>query len=376
MGTTYSDAYPALEPEDEKHCASNSTHCSRSQFFKALESSRSTYEPNTTPVYSNTGYVLLGYVLESITGTSFNNALAKIVTEPLDLRRTTALPPDSSHVGAIKHNETFSWWNFDLSDTTAEGGIFSSANDMSNLGRAILNATQLSLNTTRGWMKPAVLTSSLRSAVGRPWEIWRTMIGDPANNRVVDLYTKGGTIGVYQSIIAFIPDFNIGYNILISSENQLTQYTSAGILSDILVPALEEAAREEANAAFSGTYMAAGPLNSSVVVSRDFDSPGLTLNRWISNGTDMLRTIDPKGRGFRLFWSNADASNRTLSAWKAEPNSLAMPYGLFGGCASWLGIGTQVYGKYSTDDFVFTLGDDGKAKSLAIKALKVVLERQ
>jgi hypothetical protein len=225
-------------------------------------------------------------------------------------------------------------------------------------------------------MKPAVLTSSLRSAVGRPWEIWRTMIGDPANNRIVDLYTKGGTIGVYQSIIAFIPDFNIGYNILISSENKLTQYTSAGILSDILVPALEEAAREEADTAFSGTYMAAEALNSSVVVSSDTNSPGLTLNRWISNGTDMLRTIDPKGRGFRLFWSNVDASNGTLSAWKAEPNSLATPYGLFGGCASWLGIGTQVYGKYSTDDFVFMLGDDGKAKSLAIKAFKVVLERQ
>ncbi|KAH7408826.1 beta-lactamase/transpeptidase-like protein [Phaeosphaeria sp. MPI-PUGE-AT-0046c] len=370
----YSNGYPPLEPDDELPCKANITRCSREQFFKSVKSSRFTYKPNTTPLYSNAGYAILGYVLESITGKSFEQVLEHSLVGPLGLSHTSASKPNESHVGAIKYNESFSSWNLDITEVTAEGGIFSSANDMSTFGRAILNSALISPNTTRAWLKPATFTSSFTGAVGRPWEIFRASIGHPSKNRVVDLYTKGGTLPTFQSIFALIPDFNVGFVVLLSTD-ATSQFPIAELIANTLIPALDEAGREQADVAFSGHYADNGGLNSSVTISSIVNEPGLVLESWISNGTDMLLDLDASHSGFRLFPSNVDEDNATVSAWKAEPNSQADLEIMFGTCVSWLQVGRNSYGKYVLDDFVFQLGDDGRATSLSINALKVVLEK-
>jgi len=58
------------------------------------------------------------------------------------------------------------------------------------MGQSILSAKLLSSSTVRQWMKPVAFTSSMTSAVGMPWEIWR--VPDPTDH-VFDLYTKVGT---------------------------------------------------------------------------------------------------------------------------------------------------------------------------------------
>ena len=55
-------------------------------------------------------------------------------------------------------------------------------------------------------MKPVTHTSSLTSSVGAPWEIFRMKIP----RGVVDLYTKGGDIGVYSSLLVLVPDYDVG----------------------------------------------------------------------------------------------------------------------------------------------------------------------
>lgn len=371
----YSNAYPPLEPQDELPCKANITRCSREQFFESVKVSRFTYKPNTTPLYSNAGFAILGYVLESITGKPFDEVLENIVVGPLGLSRTSASKPNESHVGAIKYNETFSSWNLDITDVTGEGGIFSSANDMSTLGRAILNSTLLPLNTTRAWLKPATFTSSFTVAVGRPWEIFRAAVGDSSKNRIVDLYTKGGSLPTFESILALIPDFNVGFVVLLSTD-ATSQFPIAELIANTLIPALDEAGREEADAAFSGHYIANGALNSSVTISSIANEAGLILESWISNGTDMLLDLDPSNSGFRLLPSNVEEEKTTISAWKAEPNSQADRKIMFGSCVSWLQVGRNSYGKYVLDDFVFHLDAEKKATSVSIDALRIVLEKQ
>lgn len=46
------------------------------------------FEPGSQFEYSNTGYVLLGYIIEDITGLSYGEALALYVTEPAALQQT------------------------------------------------------------------------------------------------------------------------------------------------------------------------------------------------------------------------------------------------------------------------------------------------
>jgi hypothetical protein len=63
-----------------------------------------------------------------------------------------------------------------------------SSNDISTLGKSILNSDLLSKALTRRWLKPKSLLADLSKAVGMPWEIERVQLGE----RSVDLYTKDG----------------------------------------------------------------------------------------------------------------------------------------------------------------------------------------
>ncbi|OAL02344.1 hypothetical protein IQ06DRAFT_134061 [Phaeosphaeriaceae sp. SRC1lsM3a] len=82
----------------------------------------------------------------------------------------------------------------------------------------------------------------------------------------------------------------------------------------------------------------------------------------------MFLDLDPTSSGYRLFPSNIDEHDATVSARKVELNSKAMITDLFRACVSWLQVGLDSYGKYVLDDFVFHLGPEGKAIKLAIGA--------
>jgi hypothetical protein len=300
----------------------------------------------------------------------------------LSLHRTFATTPDDFSLGVLIQNATFSGWDIDISEATAEGGIFASASDLSTLGGSILSSTLLSANTTSAWLKPTSFTSSPIGFVGRPWEIYRSVI-NATENRVVDIYTKGGNIGLYTSLMALIPDFEIGFTILIATETSGYPMTLAGILTDALLPAVQEAARIDADKTYSGTYRAQH-INSSVVISSAKGNPGLTLEAWASNGTDMFPVFgDPED--FRLYPSNTDeqyilgddnATHGKRVSWKAV-SGINLGYadsGAFSACPTWLEIDRPSWGLYGVDDWVFVVAEEG-AVEVQIAALKVRLER-
>lgn len=46
------------------------------------------FEPGEKFEYSNSGYILLGYIIEEVTGMNYGDALREVITEPLGLERT------------------------------------------------------------------------------------------------------------------------------------------------------------------------------------------------------------------------------------------------------------------------------------------------
>ncbi|MGY0232939.1 serine hydrolase domain-containing protein [Longispora urticae] len=60
------------------------------------------FEPDTSQAYSNTGYLLLGMVLRSATGHSYQEELSRRITGPLRLEHT-AMPADSTLPGPHAH---------------------------------------------------------------------------------------------------------------------------------------------------------------------------------------------------------------------------------------------------------------------------------
>lgn len=117
--------------------------------------------------YSGAGYVLLGLVIEAVSGLSYYEYMKTQVFEPLFLFDTDFIPlhhvVDNVAEGYIpvrdKNNGLIGWKKniysvpaYGLSD----GGAFSTAKDMIKFLRAIRNNECLSEEATKAWLKPIV----------------------------------------------------------------------------------------------------------------------------------------------------------------------------------------------------------------------------
>jgi hypothetical protein len=322
---------------------------------------------------------MLGLALESLTGESYADNLQELLNVPLNLKVTTASTPRNATAGVIVVDEKIVGWDLILDGAgTGMGAMFSSANDMSKVGRAILASSLLPVNTTRAWLKPTSHTSSLIGAVGLGWEIFRATIGPSEHNRVVDLDTKGGNVAGYGANFVLIPDHGVGFVVLSAGTRGRVPYAISSIITDALLPALDEAARIEAASNFAGTYDAQGDLNSTVVLSSAPGVLGLTVEKWVSNGTDILVTllgIPVLSESYQLYPTNIISEDGATVSWRGTYLSTAGGSGPFSACPSWGALDRPTYGMYGLDEFVFHIGEDGKAIAVEPKALKIVLDR-
>jgi hypothetical protein len=316
-------------------------------------------------------------VLEAVAKSTFNDILHDLLLAPLDLNSTSTSQPEDSSKAVIPGNATTSGWDVDLSHTlgAAMGGLFSSPNDLSTIGRAMLASTLLPSSTTRAWMKPTSFTSSLLGATGHGWEIVRAAT-DARHNRIVDLYTKGGNLPGYGANLILIPDFEVGITIMNAGARGTVGAAIAGLILDDLLPALDEVARAQTDAAFAGTYTATNGLNSTVKLTTEPGVPGLRIEEWIINGTDIrsspfLATVED----YHMFPTNILSEDGKQLSWRSTYISQPKTGSPFDACPSWFGIDRPNYGVYGFDEWVFHLGEDGKAWGLEPKALKVVLDK-
>ncbi|KAJ5043873.1 hypothetical protein NUH16_000666 [Penicillium rubens] len=323
-------------------------------------------------------YQILGYALESIANANYEEILWDRLIRPLNLTRSCLKIPDPS-LAVIPHNETFSWFGYEIGEEAPAGGMFSSANDMATFGRAVLSSTLVDPAVTRRWMKPLTHTSSLQHSVGAPWEIYTFL-----TPRRVDLYTKGGDIGLYSSSIGLSPDHNAGFTVLVAGGNSHAMTSTIGeMVADIMLPAFDEVARNQALKRFGGTYaLTSGSSNSSITIAAD-DGVGLVVSSWISNSVDMIESL----MGLQGVTDRSEISIRLQPSGLETPGKisfLAVIYTLsapkdagplVGSCFSWILLDSLVYGNVGLPEFEFALNHDGYATSLSPRALRVTLPR-
>ncbi|KAJ4993117.1 hypothetical protein SVAN01_01469 [Stagonosporopsis vannaccii] len=372
---------PPLAANETSECRYGSSGgCNREVFLRNLIARRPAYLPNTTPSYSNAGFATLGLVLEAISNSTFDEVLHKHLVAPLHLTGTSTSQPSNLSRAVIPGSAAASGWDINLSEGpgAAMGGLFSTPNDLTAIGRSILASTLLPGATTRDWLKPVSHTSSLIGAVGRGWEIYRA-VTNAKHNRVIDLYTKGGNLPGYGANLILAPDFDVGISIIMAGQRGTIGSVIASVIIDTLLPALDEAARVQADDVFAGTYTAPDGLNSSLALSTSPGLPGLTIETWVSNGTDMVSLFIPPsifpGEKFQMFPTNIVSDDGKEISWRSTSLILPDTGSPFDTCASWGVLDRPIYGVYGLDEFVFHLGADGKAYGVEPKAFKIVLEK-
>jgi hypothetical protein len=268
--------------------------------------------------------------------------------------------------------------------------MYSSLKDMISFGKSILSSTLLSVEQTRRWLKPRTHTSSLLMSVGAPWEIFRAQ---SINSRLVtDLYTKGGNYGPYGSLLVLSPDYDFGFVLLGAADKGVDPHVYADVIADTMLPALEKAARVQAQTAYAGSYRSSDiALNSSIVISANDDTFGMSIDSFISNGTDFLELLTQLLYGYytpalavatsvRLYPTNLHSpqSYGSSIAFRAVYSSEApLDPGVFSpNCEVWVDVDAVTYGSLAWDEFVFNLDAEGNTESIEIPFIRTTLNKQ
>lgn len=304
--------------------------------------------------------------------------------------------------------------------------MFSTPSDLTALGRSILISELLSAPETRRWLKPVSHTSDLQVSVGMPWEIRRALIPispspSPSrsrsrtttttststttskNLRISDLYTKNGNLGAWTTLLGLSPDHGLGFALLLSSPTALASQrfaamgTIGDLFADMLVPAFEAAAREQAAVNFGGVYASEekeeeAEMVMSLTIAVEDGRPGLGVYNWTTaDGKDVLylysgiakpslrlypMTGVSSGAGKVLFRGVYEEEEDDLGGATTNGCSSSESGKIFsGGCLSWGGVGSPTYGNVGFDEFVIAVDGRGRAVSVTPRVSRQTLSR-
>lgn len=216
------------------------------EFWKRLATASVSFKSGERWEYSNTGYILLGMIIESVTGKSYGEFLNERIFKPLGMKDTKYLePPSKSNDRAVGYDWTENAFRPSpyFSGGYAAGGLVSTATDLAKWDAA-LDAEKLlrQTNLEQMWM-PAKLSNGklvtfdfrgVQTSYGFGW-----FLTSYRGHKVV---THGGTVSGFSSQIMRFPDDKI--TIIVNSNSKSgadrighAEYLTQSI-ADIYVPNL------------------------------------------------------------------------------------------------------------------------------------------
>lgn len=179
------------------------------QLLALVGGMRRDFAPGTDYSYSNTGYVLLGRVVDTVTGSTWADQIRRRILDPLRLRHTyvAGFEPPRGHViagyvdidqdGDDENTETGHPWPSLETSEGAAGAIVSTAGDLATFGDALFHAKLV---------RPATLRQMLAEGPHHPRkanyglgiEVYRP-------DYQLTLYGHGGATLGFRSALWYLP---------------------------------------------------------------------------------------------------------------------------------------------------------------------------
>ncbi|KAI5860317.1 beta-lactamase/transpeptidase-like protein [Durotheca rogersii] len=345
--------------------------CNETDFWDNFGKRNPVYAPYNRPLYSNTAFFLLSLVVESVSGMPFDDVIQSLIFDPAGMASTSFAKPDDK-LGAISVGNLD--WSTPMGIENPAGGLYSNTKDLLAFAESILTNKFLSPAQTRRWLKPVTFTSSLGTFVGAPWEIVRAE-NITSDERLVELYTKGGDDGAYHVMLVLVPDYDLVAVILTAGPESSSGFVQA-LASQVvaaLVPAIDTAGQHAAAATYVGTYADAA-TNSTLTLALDGEGPGLAITHWSVRGTDvpahwlnymsaLAQALPPIQVSARLYPAGLEGAGGR-SAWRVgvdlgTPEDIARGNaGLVwaqGSCLAWALMDRVVYEFGPLDEIIFAL---------------------
>ena len=208
------------------------------------------FEAGTGWAYSDTGYILLGLVVEKVTGRSYYDVVQEMFLEPLSL--TDTIPSDRPDIPGLAVGYTIPGNPFGLPERTADadgrlvwdpgvewtgGGLASTSGDLAHWGHALFGGEAMRAPYLER------LLDGMPVAPDAPHVLYGAGVAIYTQTPRGPVYGHGGWIPAYVSSLRHYADHGVTVAFQINSD--------AGVVDDgsDLVPALEAALAEVAIAA-------------------------------------------------------------------------------------------------------------------------------
>ena len=199
--------------DDDDYWSYYQSSQSKNAMLQRFNKLGSDFKPGSATSYSNTGFVLLGYIVEQASGLTYEEALAQYITKPLGLANTVtakAAPTDGSkearsYSPTASNDKPWSETEYSAMDITGgAGSIISTPADL--------------LTFIYGLMKGKLVSKEHLELMKEQKEgIGAGLIAFPWNEYTA--YGHTGGIDGYSSVLLYIPAHQIAYCALTNGLN-------------------------------------------------------------------------------------------------------------------------------------------------------------
>lgn len=177
------------------------------QMIDSFKNEKFDFDPGTNMMYSNSGYFLVGAIIEKVSGKSFNDYLRDTFFEPLGMHNTGV----HTSTAIIKHEATGYDYaggkptkalNWDMSRAGAAGALYSTVEDLMRWNEGIFNGKILSEESLKAAFTPLNLDSDETPMMpyGYGWVI--------DEYRGVKTVSHGGGLPGWSAFLIRYPDQN------------------------------------------------------------------------------------------------------------------------------------------------------------------------
>jgi len=150
-------------------------HLTQTQFIQAIGAQPMDFQPGESWKYCNTGFNLLGYILENVSGMDYWDFMSARIFQPLGMRATTNRLPSLiiPHRAAGYEQTNHMWINrdYDLTDVFSAGAIVSSVGDLAKWNAALDGESLLSAASKEQMWTPVRLNDGKTRSYGFGWSL-------------------------------------------------------------------------------------------------------------------------------------------------------------------------------------------------------------
>ena len=177
-------------------------------------------EPDTLSRYSNEGYNILGYIVERVSGMSYEDYVTENILKPLNMNNTSVRVYDkNTSKGYMYEQNSYSEFPLLYQYTSGSSGIITTAEDMKNFIIANLNNGSLD---GKSILKPETIDMMHKKQFSNSENMPGMALGFERSNRNgQEIIKHEGALPGYTSTIFLMPKENLGICILTNSLSAL-----------------------------------------------------------------------------------------------------------------------------------------------------------